>query len=192
MLSSAGGITTSRSRPSTADSCRARRRCRRGTVGACRPWSSASPDPGWSSSTSRSDGGPGDVLVRGTGDGHLRHRPAHRGLGRLGRNDDHRAAGRRATSSSARSSRSAANVTDLQVGDVVSGEGHVVCGRCRNCLAGRRHLCIHTTGVGRQPRRRVRRVRRPADDQRLGAPAADRPRTWRRSSTRSATRCTPR
>lgn len=40
------------------------------------------------------------------------------------------------------------NVTDLQVGDVVSGEGHIVCGRCRNCLAGRRHLCMRTSGVG--------------------------------------------
>ncbi|HEU4983412.1 MAG TPA: alcohol dehydrogenase catalytic domain-containing protein, partial [Acidobacteriaceae bacterium] len=40
------------------------------------------------------------------------------------------------------------NVTDFQVGDRVSGEGHVVCGRCRNCLAGRRHLCAHTQGVG--------------------------------------------
>ncbi len=33
------------------------------------------------------------------------------------------------------------NVADLHPGDLVSGEGHVVCGRCRNCLAGRRHLC---------------------------------------------------
>ncbi|MGH9376894.1 MAG: L-threonine 3-dehydrogenase, partial [Terriglobia bacterium] len=33
-------------------------------------------------------------------------------------------------------------------GEIVSGEGHVVCGRCRNCLAGRRHLCAHTQGVG--------------------------------------------
>ncbi|MBI3693956.1 MAG: L-threonine 3-dehydrogenase, partial [Acidobacteria bacterium] len=33
-------------------------------------------------------------------------------------------------------------------GQLVSGEGHVVCGRCRNCLAGRRHLCAHTSGVG--------------------------------------------
>ena len=33
-------------------------------------------------------------------------------------------------------------------GEIVSGEGHVVCGRCRNCLAGRRHLCAHTKGVG--------------------------------------------
>jgi threonine 3-dehydrogenase len=41
-----------------------------------------------------------------------------------------------------------ANVTDFHAGDIVSGEGHVVCGRCRNCLAGRRHLCAHTEGVG--------------------------------------------
>ena len=41
-----------------------------------------------------------------------------------------------------------ANVTGLQVGDIVSGEGHIVCGRCRNCLAGRLHLCPNTQGVG--------------------------------------------
>jgi threonine 3-dehydrogenase len=41
-----------------------------------------------------------------------------------------------------------ANVADFHPGEVVSGEGHVVCGRCRNCLAGRRHLCAHTQGVG--------------------------------------------
>ncbi len=40
------------------------------------------------------------------------------------------------------------NVTDYYPGDIVSGEGHVICGRCRNCLAGRRHLCAHTQGVG--------------------------------------------
>jgi threonine 3-dehydrogenase len=40
------------------------------------------------------------------------------------------------------------NVVDFHPGDIVSGEGHVVCGRCRNCLAGRRHLCAHTLGVG--------------------------------------------
>ena len=40
------------------------------------------------------------------------------------------------------------NVIDLKAGDRVSAEGHVVCGRCRNCLAGRRHLCAHTKGVG--------------------------------------------
>jgi threonine 3-dehydrogenase len=41
-----------------------------------------------------------------------------------------------------------ANVTDFHVGEIVSGEGHVVCGRCRNCLAGRRHLCKDTKGIG--------------------------------------------
>ena len=41
-----------------------------------------------------------------------------------------------------------ANVHDFFPGQIVSGEGHVVCGRCRNCLAGRRHLCADTKGVG--------------------------------------------
>ena len=40
------------------------------------------------------------------------------------------------------------NVSDFHPGDLVSGEGHVVCGRCRNCMAGRRHLCAHSQGVG--------------------------------------------
>ena len=40
------------------------------------------------------------------------------------------------------------NVVDFHPGEIVSGEGHVVCGRCRNCLAGRRHLCAHTQGIG--------------------------------------------
>lgn len=40
------------------------------------------------------------------------------------------------------------NVHDFHEGEIVSGEGHVVCGRCRNCLAGRRHLCKDTKGVG--------------------------------------------
>jgi threonine 3-dehydrogenase len=40
------------------------------------------------------------------------------------------------------------NVKDFHSGEIVSGEGHVVCGRCRNCLAGRRHLCKDTQGVG--------------------------------------------
>jgi threonine 3-dehydrogenase len=43
-----------------------------------------------------------------------------------------------------------ANVSDFRVGDLVSGEGHVVCGRCRNCMAGRRHLCAHSIGLGVQ------------------------------------------
>lgn len=42
------------------------------------------------------------------------------------------------------------NVSDFQPGDRVSGEGHVVCGRCRNCMAGRRHLCAHSIGLGVQ------------------------------------------
>jgi threonine 3-dehydrogenase len=40
------------------------------------------------------------------------------------------------------------NVNDFSIGQIVSGEGHVVCGRCRNCLAGRRHLCAQTSGIG--------------------------------------------
>src|SRR5205807_8444419 len=40
------------------------------------------------------------------------------------------------------------NVTDFFPGELVSAEGHVVCGRCRNCLAGRRHLCKDTQGIG--------------------------------------------
>ena len=40
------------------------------------------------------------------------------------------------------------NVADFRAGDLVSGEGHVVCGRCRHCLAGRRHLCANTIGLG--------------------------------------------
>jgi threonine 3-dehydrogenase len=40
------------------------------------------------------------------------------------------------------------NVNDFHPGDLVSGEGHLVCGRCRNCMAGRRHACAHIQGVG--------------------------------------------
>ena len=40
------------------------------------------------------------------------------------------------------------DVDDLQVGDLVSGEGHLVCGRCRNCMAGRRVQCARTKGIG--------------------------------------------
>jgi len=41
-----------------------------------------------------------------------------------------------------------AEVTSVKVGDFVSGEGHIVCGLCRNCRAGRRHLCMNTVGIG--------------------------------------------
>jgi threonine 3-dehydrogenase len=40
------------------------------------------------------------------------------------------------------------DVADIAIGDLVSGEGHLVCGKCRNCLAGRRHLCNSTIGLG--------------------------------------------
>lgn len=40
------------------------------------------------------------------------------------------------------------NVNDYRPGQIVSGEGHVVCGRCRNCMAGRRHLCNQSSGIG--------------------------------------------
>ena len=39
-------------------------------------------------------------------------------------------------------------VKGLNIGDRVSGEGHITCGHCRNCRAGRRHLCKNTVGVG--------------------------------------------
>ncbi|MGC9219834.1 MAG: L-threonine 3-dehydrogenase [Solirubrobacteraceae bacterium] len=40
------------------------------------------------------------------------------------------------------------SVRSHEIGELVSGEGHIVCGRCRNCMAGRRHLCAHTRGLG--------------------------------------------
>ena len=40
------------------------------------------------------------------------------------------------------------NVSGFEIGQIVSGEGHVVCGRCRNCMAGRRHLCAYSEGIG--------------------------------------------
>ena len=40
------------------------------------------------------------------------------------------------------------NVVDFYPGQIVSGEGHVVCGRCRNCMAGKRHFCPNTSGIG--------------------------------------------
>lgn len=40
------------------------------------------------------------------------------------------------------------HVCGFELGERVSGEGHIVCGVCRNCLAGRRHFCPHTVGIG--------------------------------------------
>ena len=67
------------------------------------------------------------------------------------------------------------NVNDFFPGDIVSGEGHVVCGRCRNCLAGRRHLCADTQGVGVNRARRLRRIHRAAHDQHLAPSPRHRP-----------------
>ena len=83
------------------------------------------------------------------------------------------------------------NVNDFDPGDLVSGEGHVVCGRCRNCMAGRRHLCADTNGIGvNRPGAFAEFIALP-DDQRL-APRRRSTGTSPRSSIRSATRCTPR
>ncbi len=67
------------------------------------------------------------------------------------------------------------NVNDFFPGDIVSGEGHVVCGRCRNCLAGRRHLCAHDKRRGREPAGRVCRVDLAAHDEHLAAQSRDQP-----------------
>ena len=64
------------------------------------------------------------------------------------------------------------NVHDLEIGEIVSGEGHLVCGRCRNCLAGRRHLCKDTQGVGVNRPGCVRRVSVHPRDQRLACRSA--------------------
>ena len=61
------------------------------------------------------------------------------------------------------------NVIDFNPGEIVSGEGHVVCGRCRNCLAGRRHLCAHTQGVGVKRPGRFAEYHLAADDQRVAS-----------------------
>ena len=85
-----------------------------------------------------------------------------------------------------------AAVTKVKVGDLVSGEGHLICGTCRNCKAGRRHLCANTVG----PRRAHGRARSPSTrccrSRTRGCTTTRWTWTWRRSSTRSATPCTPR
>jgi threonine 3-dehydrogenase len=62
------------------------------------------------------------------------------------------------------------NVNDFHPGEIVSAEGHVVCGRCRNCLAGRRHLCKDTVGIGVNRTGSLRRIHQRADDERLASP----------------------
>ena len=61
------------------------------------------------------------------------------------------------------------NVRDFRVGEIVSGEGHVVCGHCRNCMAGRRHLCNDTAGIGVTRPGGVCRVHCIATDECVGA-----------------------
>ena len=95
------------------------------------------------------------------------------------------------TSSSARSWRSGSNVKDFHVGEIVSGEGHVVCGRCRNCLAGRRHLCKDTKGVGvNRPGAFAEYLSLPMTNVWVHDPEIDPAATCSRSSIRSATRST--
>ena len=83
-------------------------------------------------------------------------------------------------------------VRDVRVGDQVSGEGHVVCGTCRNCRAGRRHLCIRTSSVGVNRDGAFAEYVVLPGVERVGAPRAASIRTSARSSTRSATPCTRR
>ena len=61
------------------------------------------------------------------------------------------------------------NVADFHPGNIVSAEGHVVCGRCRNCLAGRRHLCKDTQGHRRKPSGRFCGIHLRADDECLAS-----------------------
>lgn len=83
------------------------------------------------------------------------------------------------------------DVTEIKPGDRVSGEGHLVCGKCRNCLAGRRHLCRATVGLGvGRDGAFAEYVALPAAT--YGCTASPSTSTSPRSSTRSATPCTPR
>ncbi len=82
-----------------------------------------------------------------------------------------------------------ANVNDFHPGQIVSGEGHVVCGRCRNCMAGRRHLCAHTSGIGvNRPGAFAEYISLPMSNVWCTAPASTS--TSPRSSTPTATPCT--
>ena len=78
-----------------------------------------------------------------------------------------------ATSTWARSSSMGSEVQGFKLGDRVSGEGHITCGYCRNCRAGRRHLCRNTVGRRRQPPGLLRRVPRDPGVQRVQAQRRD-------------------
>ena len=171
------------------DTCRPVTRGRPKEICPCAHWSSRRPAPAstWSNGREpdrrprrRQDPGPAGRPVR--------HRPAPRAVGRLGRLDGDARRWSSATSSTARSSRSARTSPRSPVGQRASGEGHIVCGTCRNCRAGRRQLCIRTrasastatapspttscipaaqrVGAARRPRPRPRRRLRPAGQRR--------------------------
>ena len=84
------------------------------------------------------------------------------------------------------------NVYDFHPGDIVSGEGHVTCGLCRHCLAGRRHLCAHPEGLGVDRDGAFAEYVVHPDGERLAPLGRASTRTSPRSSTRSATPSTPR
>ena len=92
--------------------------------------------------------GHNDVLIRIKQDRDLRHRHPHLELGRLGAEDHPGAHGGRPRIFVGEIVEIGSEVRGFKVGDRVSGEGHITCGYCRNCRAGRRHLCRNTVGVG--------------------------------------------
>ncbi len=70
-------------------------------------------------------------------------------------------------------------VTGYKIGDRVSAEGHIVCGHCRNCRAGRQHLCPNTIGHRREPQRCLRRIHDHAGLEPVADPGPDPVRTGR-------------
>ena len=202
--------------PATGSAARsrasARSRTRSSTGPTCRPTAADAPDRPARRGTTRAmralvktAAGPGlelrDVPEPPMGINDVRIRVRKTGIcgtdlhiesGILGAEDDQAAARRRPRVRRRGRSRSAATSTTSAVGDIVSGEGHVVCGRCRHCRAGRWHLCANTIGLGVG--------RDGAFAEQVVLPVTNvwhhwprhRPRRSPRSSTRSATRSTPR
>ena len=119
----------------------------------------ARPEPGlWMEEVPVPEPGPNDVLIKVREERDLRHRRAHLELGRLGGGDGAGADGGRPRVRRRGSPTTGAAVTRFRPGERVSGEGHIVCGFCRNCRAGRGHLCRNTARRRRAPARLVRRV----------------------------------
>jgi threonine 3-dehydrogenase len=88
----------------------------------------------------------------------LRHRHPHLQLGRVGPEDHPRPHARRPRVRGRDRRGRQSHVRGFNEGDRVSGEGHITCGHCRNCRAGKRHLCRNTVGVGVNRPGCVRRV----------------------------------